>query len=348
MKNLVCALLFAVVSLPSAAFGDWSAAFPVDAVGTYVPSQTTKVMVVSVGAPDAAAALTKALGGAAVVIPSSGLGDVAELSDADIVGKAAAQPIDQVVIVRTAGTSEAPIAVVTIYQKDGTAIGGYTASADSPAPPSDGGGASLSEMESANNESKAAAKPSAEAKEEFLERYVAFQDWVGVNQYGAVVSSWSTAFKGQYREPLPGRKFYEYIGEDELAEKYRKKATTKTIVSLVGVGGIVGGTVIMLAPLFGPVGSTDFNATPLLVGGGVMLAGTVVMMVGLTINPHPVEPSEARRLAVQFNRKLAKELGIDLENIDPQSSKSDPVIDSIDFAVIPTNGGGMVGVRGTF
>lgn len=350
MKKLLFALMFAASMVPSLAFAQWDGAFPTDAVGTYVPSSSTKVMVVAVDAKDAAAALSTALSGSAVVIPAAGLGNVSDLSDAEIVTKAAGQPVDQIVIVRTAGSEDAPIAVVTLYRKDGTSEGGYTASAESPAPPSDGGGASQAEMESATSESVAAAEPSDAAREEFLERYVWFQDWVGVNQYGSVVSSWSVPLKGQYQEPLRGREFYEYIEEPELAQTFRKRQTSRSILVWSGVGAMVGGSVVMLAPIFSIDSTSDFNTTPLFVGTGIFVAGTALMLVGAAINPHPVEPSEARKLAVQFNKRLAKDLGLDIEDIGPTSmvEEDDPMIESFDFAVVPTDRGAVVGVNGTF
>ena len=98
------------------------------------------------------------------------------------------------------------------------------------------------------------------------------------------------------------------------------------------------GLVAMLLPLFmhencsatknatDDIACEDRNSSllgaGLLGGGALMLAGTVVMVVGSAINPHPVEPAVARRLADEYNEQLKRELGGALESRRSEKSAS--------------------------
>ena len=335
------------------AFADWTVAFPPDAVKTYLSTTNARVMVVSVGADEAAAALTQSLSGSAVVMGGAALGDVSSLGDSDIAEKAKGQPVDQIVIVRQTGEGEAATAIVTVYAADGTSLGGFTASAGQPAPVSDGGGASQSEMSSAVAEAERGGNDPS-SRDKFLDSFVGFDDWVGINQYGAVVSQWTVPFKGRDKIPLKGAKFYDEIRQPELAKKYRKRATTRTVIALTSTGLMLGGLVVALVPLFqtadcAVADGCDRNLTPLWVGLGMVGVGTIGLTIAPFINPNPVDPATARKLAREHNERLAEELGIDLELLVKELTSRPPSPKpefKIGFAPLP-NGGG-VGVSARF
>lgn len=45
-------------------------------------------------------------------------------------------------------------------------------------------------------------------------------------------------------------------------------------------------------------------------GGIISLAGIALGIVSLAINPHPIDEPEARRLADEYNQRLARSLGL--------------------------------------
>lgn len=359
LRVLLVSILFSVPLVAHAQEGEvanvyaseataWQIAFPEGAVQSYLLRSDAKVMVISVDADAPMAAFKKALDKTTIVLDSKALGDVSELSDADIVAKASNQPVDQLVIIRVAGGDENPIAVVTLYDKKGESLGGFTASASSPAP-REGGGVSQSEVQSARDESERAPIDE-EARDEFLDNFVAFRDWVGINQYGAVVSSWSEAFQGRDRRPLEGADFYEAVGRPDLAEEYRSNNTVKTVLGWTGGLMFLGGlTYMLVGPLVAIGDDAEFDTTPLIVGGAIAGGGIVVAIVNGTIDLHPVEPHEARGLARSHNEELAEELGIDIESLDPLSRRPEPQPDlELTLKVGAAKDGVTLGVGGRF
>lgn len=164
-----------------------------------------------------------------------------------------------------------------------------------------------------------------ERMNEFKERVILFEDWVGVSSAsGQVVASWSVPKKGIYGEPLKGADFYEYINHPELAEDYRKRTTMR--MGIVG-GGIAAeaiglGLALAFLPedcIFVPRAEKDSCQSKVQtqkavsgIGWGLALAGTPMILVGLYL-PHDVKKDyEKKKMADEYNIELAKELGIDL------------------------------------
>lgn len=184
----------------------------------------------------------------------------------------------------------------------------------------------------------AAATNDPAAVQAFKERVVLFEDWVGVSaSTGQVVSSWTVPRKGIYKEPLNGSKFYEYIGEPDLAKTYRKRSTIRLSLNYGGLAVGAGGLALALATM---PNDCEFVGTALYpqaesaseakaicrrenekkkpastLGWVATGVGTGAMVIGLTINPHPLKPHDQRKLADQYNARLAQELGIDLDRL---------------------------------
>jgi hypothetical protein len=336
-----------VLLAPGAAWAaDWSGTFPADAVDTHLEGSDLKLVVVAGGDTTedltaATAALADALrnaGKVQVVMDGSAIGDTAGLDDKTIVGKAENLPADQVVIVRVfPGKGDQFSAVVTAYAKDGSAKGGFSASTDKPLSSKAGGGggggavgmdpgAAVSAVTRGNTDELQA------QFDEYLERRVWFQGMAAVSaQNGAVMSTWSVPYKGKYKEPLPGVKFYEYVGEPEIAKTVRTRQWVRR-----GIG--VGSTALMVGGLWGLSKNIDGLSSPgcwaeddpeeqedceddyeeeeeayarkmrnLAILSGV---GFVGVYVPLFIKTDPTPVSERYRMADEYNKALREELGL--------------------------------------
>lgn len=168
--------------------------------------------------------------------------------------------------------------------------------------------------------------------DEYLERRVWFQGMAAVSaQTGAVMSTWSVPYKGKYKEPLPGAKFYDYVGEPDIAKTVRKRQWIR--------GGIgVGSTALMVGGMWSLLGAIDDSPTDdcwdeddpeekedceddyeedeeayakkmrnLGILSGV---GFVGVYVPLFIKTDPTPVSERYRMADEYNKALRKELGL--------------------------------------
>ena len=114
--------------------------------------------------------------------------------------------------------------------------------------------------------------------------------------------------------PLEGAEFYEYVGHPDLASSYRTRSGVRLGFYVGGLLALLGGAGYLLAGLGDPVDTDPDAPSPiedrLWVSVGLMAGGGLLMAVPAFINPHPVSPVEARKLADEFNTGLKKELGL--------------------------------------
>lgn len=174
----------------------------------------------------------------------------------------------------------------------------------------------------------------AERLEQFKERVVLFEDWVGVSaSTGQVVSTWTVPKKGIYGEPLKGGKFYDYIQQPELAKQYRTRSGINLGLRLGGLALGGGGFALALANLpttcagagtaMYPEADSAEEAKSIcrqeneakkpMQTLGYALAGTgaASLLVSVTFGPHPVKEHERKKMAAEFNERLAQELQVD-------------------------------------
>jgi hypothetical protein len=174
----------------------------------------------------------------------------------------------------------------------------------------------------------------AQRLEQFKERVVLFEDWVGVSaSTGQVVSTWTVPKKGIYGEPLTGAKFYDYIQQPELATKYRTRNGLNLGLRVGGLALSGGGLALALANLpsnCSNVGTALYPEadsaeeaesmcrqeneaqTPMQTVGFVLAgAGVASLTASLTFGPHPVKEHERKKMAAQFNESLARELQLE-------------------------------------
>ena len=147
--------------------------------------------------------------------------------------------------------------------------------------------------------------PDAAAMESFLDNFIGFQDWVGTDHSGIIVTTWATPFRGEDREPLPGASFYEVLGRPDLAAEYRRKASVRTIVMLTAIAPVIGGTILFVANAAGAQSRGTY-----IVGGVVAGVGVAGLIGAAAMDPEPVDATTARRLARDYNLELAERLGV--------------------------------------
>jgi hypothetical protein len=320
-------------STPAAA-AEWDNTFSSDRVAAYVNAQMKSVAVVAAGERNrdleqAASALTSALrrsGKTDLVMDDRGLGNVTRLDDAAIVARCAKLPVTTVAVVRIfeGEKSAPPTTVVTFYDKQSEVTAALSAKRgeplDAPTAGSAGEGVSNDAASAVTSLTKNISGTQAQAREKFEKEAVWFEDMVAVDgSSGAVVSSWSNVYQGKYKKPLGGAEFYEVVGRPDLAEQYRSSDAVRSAFIVPGGAiallGLVAMTASPFALLIGDDVATDDTKMTVMLGGligggGVALAGALVGSVGAMVNPHPVKPTEARELADNFNKKLARDLGL--------------------------------------
>ena len=163
--------------------------------------------------------------------------------------------------------------------------------------------------------------PSDDELGEYKRKYLWWQDWASVDvSTGRVVSRWSVPKQGTAGYDLKGVQFYEALGRDDLATRYRKRNRLRWGL---GLGSAAVGTGVMFWGLSVYVSAessafdTEVSAEEqrketvgmsMMVGGAVV-AGAGALFIGL-FRSHPVSANEARRLADDYNRELRKRLGI--------------------------------------
>ena len=355
------------VAFPSpASASDWAPAFPHDAVAAHADAEAQSVAVLSAdpGSSKAAAALRASLnegGEASRVADGKSLGSLAGLDDPEIIGKAKALGVDRVLIVRVFEDGEA---VVSIYDASGEAVGGFSASPEAPVEAPDPG---ESGHDDAVAESIASVGEEAGANvDEFERRMVVFDQSLLVVSDGtsATISRRFHPRTGGGK-PLDGAEFYRYVGEDELAQKFRRRRAARIGVGVGAAVTSVAGLSLMLGYGLGKglavasrtcdqeygtpehdmceAANKDESRRVLKVGlggGGALLVGGVVMsIVAARINPHPVSSSEAVGMARGFNDRLRQELGLPKRRRQARNATAA-------FAAGPT--GAAVQVRGRF
>ncbi len=359
-QGIIGAILLssAVTSSPAAIAADWGTSLSPEAVDSYLPGAGLSVIVVAAGGDteceQAVEALFSALSAgtrADVVIPDDSLGDISTLGDADIVTKAAKLPVDLIAVARvfpSAGHGHS--LVLTLYDKAGELTTAFTVGSGevlTAQPSITGQGVTTATATATTAVTQSVGKNMVEAKRQYEDRFVWFGDMASVaSGTGEVLGTWSVPYKGKYREPLDGREFYDYVGRTDLGDKYESRMGTRRRLLFGGLFGMIGGGALAGWGMYDSIendGSMQFGVAGLVLVG----LGGVGMTVGATVNPNPVDNPTCRRLAEDFNRQLAAELGL-----EPLSQQHEPTGDGLatSLTIVPWLGPetGGIAMRATF
>jgi len=315
-----------LASLALAASTDWTATFGPNETGTYVEAHA-KLLVVPAGTPaapaqEATTALVAALrqsGKADLVMTAEPLGDVSALDDQAIVKKAAALPVSRIAVVRVfpGATGQPSTAVVSIYDKSGTATGALSGTSGQLLTAMTGSagneGVSSSAVSAITHVQKEAEEGNKKAQEEYDLKFVGFDDGITVNaRTGALLATWSIPFQGKYKKPLEGVDFYQAIGREDLAAKFNQVMAVRNPLVYSGLALIAVGLAVPLVGFVTTDWSTPYNYSPvsLFAGLGISVVGFTLWGVGIHMDPNPVTAIEARQLVDEHNTSLRKKLGL--------------------------------------
>jgi hypothetical protein len=191
----------------------------------------------------AAGALASALrtsGKLALVMGDEALGDVSALDDAAVVKRCAHLPVSHVAVVRVfeSAPGQPGTAVITTYDKKGEVVVAYSTREDAPVEAR--AGASTASEGVASGAAEAVASISKEASthaEEYDKKFIGYDDFIAVNQYGTTVATGTRFYQGKYKRPLDWPEFYSVVGEEHLAHQYNENLAARWL--LIGGGSVL-------------------------------------------------------------------------------------------------------------
>jgi len=205
------------------------------------------------------------------------------------------------------------------------------------------------------------------AEEQFEEQFIGFDDVPVVIVHDGLAASavvMSAPYEGTARRPLVGVEFYRKLGRLDLVEAYESRQRLKTGLLFGGAVSLVASLAVGIATAAETVHGPDCgqatlanasafmscvqNAPPPSVNGwsvgvsvGLSLVGATLLGVGSAMDPNPVSPTEARRLAEQYNEALLQRL-----NPPPPAPFGPESRLRLEPRVFP--GGGGLALGGTF
>lgn len=201
--------------------------------------------------------------------------------------------------------------------------------------------------------------PQPDPREAFEQRFIGFDYFSG-----------SAPYIGKYRRPLGPDSFYELVGRPDFAATYRQRSAERNALGVVGLLGIAAGVVYVVAVPKGP--EPDINVdhevfarqmdersratdAAIRTGSIISLTGMALGIVSLAINPHPIDEPEARRLADEYNQRLARSLGLTPPDAAPSlpPPPAPPPSPSglgaqLSFGWAPARGGGVAALAVSF
>jgi hypothetical protein len=317
----------------------WQDRLPSTAVASYLREGDKRVLVVPAGEPttDLAAVGTATMialrdsGRFDLIMDPSALGQLGQLSDQEIVGKATGSPVTAVLVVRVFGEGAQASVVATAYALDGSVISAFSVSpgASLAVRPdqTDGSGVSestvgaISEVMQDNSGEGAEHTPN-KTELEYLERFLHYRYMVQFNVYTGQGTAFRTGqvLRGLDNVPLSDYEMLEYIGEPDLARRHRSRQRLKA--GLMASGGVLGfGPLVAGAILFGIAHnencfddlaffSCEQSAKIQPAGVGLMVVGSIFttgFIAGAAL-PTLVNTKKKNQLLNDYNKSLRREL----------------------------------------
>lgn len=295
---------------------EWSNSFPASAVASQLDLHPVAILVVAATlearpATEAIEAALRASGKARLVMDDSALGDLATLSDSQIVERSKGLPIDRVMVVRVFPREGRPsTAVISLYDQDGHRKAGFAAEAGQPL--QNKTAISAPQPPSSGLESKT-------AQELYDEKYIGFSDiQIFDADSGRTLEQWITPYQGKYRQPLETLAFFELVGRTDLVAAYQKRNRVRLSIGLGGAGLMVGGGGLIAWGLVGSCTKIDVandrcltrDSRPVIAGGALAGVGLAALLAATAVDPNPVDGPTARKIADMYNKRLLRELGL--------------------------------------
>jgi hypothetical protein len=164
------------------------------------------------------------------------------------------------------------------------------------------------------------------ARQQYDEQYLDFEDGsvVGASGRGGPIEEGSRPVHGKHGRLLDDEEFYRMVERPDLVSRYQKRRWVRNGLMVVGGLTIVGASAAAIGilassrPCVSGGDGMGCLATGLerlgnsadiaLIGGGV---GLGLFLMGVLMNPQPIEPGEARGLAGGFNQRLRTKLKLE-------------------------------------
>jgi len=302
----------------------WKGSFTLEKVKTYIKNQD-KIMIVAAGEEDielerATKTLIKAArktGVAGLVMDNSPVGDVSNLSDREIIKKAKDLGVNKIFVVRYFE----PQIVITIYDRKGKSIGGITAEKGVPI-----ASGSIHHSSSDGVDGNAAGAVSdvvseiEDSSQEYEDKYIGYQGWVGINQYGQTVATGGYYYLGKNKKPLGLLEIFQVLERQDLIDYYKEKKKIRMILGLTGGGvGIFGLSFIIAGAVRMSKNSSVIDGSDGLdsaakayfaLGTIITVGGAATATAGLFIKKTKLSNDEVRGLIDKHNKKLKRDFGI--------------------------------------
>lgn len=296
--------LWAVVVMASSGTPaqEWAKAFSTPAVRAHFEGDAVLLVPVGEKAQPAAAALADALRAGPrkprLVSPPR-LGNLGAMSDGEILAATKNAGAERIAVIRLypGGGGGAPLATVTLYSSSGDPLTSFYARQGEPyeKPRSDdaAGDAGSGALEGITRV----------GVDEKLVRahYLDFDETVALRD-GVKVAQFSIPYRGDQHERIGWDEFYRTVGRKDLADKVTSYTLLRLGLALGAVGAGVGSFLIG-----GPIGLSGGGTLALIIiGVGLTAALVMAGIAAWGIPTLPVNMMENRKLADEYNQKLAR------------------------------------------
>ena len=172
--------------------------------------------------------------------------------------------------------------------------------------------------------------PSVDPAGEYERRYIAFRDEFAISAIHGpsittvVLTRWSQPVEGKYQRELSYPEFYERVGRNDLADRFRARRNLRIGLIVGGALALLGGGGVMTWQLFQNTHATDAcilqgrggcsegsDPTGYIAGGVVAGVGFIAMTSAWFVHVQPAEPHQVSEMADQYNQRLRRDLGLD-------------------------------------
>ncbi len=269
-------------------------------------------------AADVFFAVLKACSGTPFVLDGRLVDIGGDRADDALVAQAAKSPAQHIIVLRLFREGDQVILVGREYNKKGAAGVQFSATPGRPisleAAVAGVGRETFEAVEEASRTTerkrpfhgKAAPKDEAPPRRGSEERQIGFVDVLSSDGRLLV----RRPYLGDVARPLEGASFYEAVGRADLAEQYRNRNETRTLLWSGFIGGMVLTQVVGQALLFNAeVVRGARTHTTAGAGAGVLVGGTAaslaLMCWALSYDPHPVSAADMGELASEYNNRMA-------------------------------------------
>ena len=298
----------------------WNDTFDMDGVVAHLPMVGMGAVIVGAGEATEAKAAVEALTAVLVVsrrmrfvlkdtAPTEALG----LSDAALIARAQALPVDAIIVVRTlAAEPEGASALVVFYSKKGVALNAFTARRGEPVGRSALPVAEAPDSEAARFKKFEAARANVSEVQEYKRTFIGYQKtYTRFN--GVIFADDPEFFQGLQQKQLSDAEFYDLTGKPQFAEFNRSRKRIKVALIVPGVAMAAAGFLLSLAGLLEPV-ATDHrvptNYSYLGPGLAMFIVGVPMFSVGASLKTKKTSPLEDIDAAEEYNRNLKRRLGL--------------------------------------